>query len=584
MITFKNYNDATKSIDWSKLPDVLKRTHEQLIPDAQKGAYNDDADVKRVVDTYIAKLNDAVSKLKKETTHAKPKAEKKQQKSFSEFEGSLTDVIEQLLDVTRSDAQGIVDANKELIQKSFNKGLSAKQVAKLIDDKDQKPANKKTSSGLERMPEDIAIVKRYAGFHGKTKTKDQVMNLLKTLQKAILEKRISKSKSLYGEEIMNIQDSLISLVNDGGNNFKISIEASALDHYLDISNSYHPLPSIALLKRYVGLQERSGTGIYEKLQRLKKDITRAIETGKVDRSDKYYLQLNNALRNIDRSPRKLQFRTAELAGLQGIKELWSATKTIATKAGKSAKRVFDVTKAGTKAAYQAGRSEFKKGVAGSPVTVLLIDLGGDSDKTIVLPDGHFATSFFNGENYAVNFYREPIEAKIKAKTISDYTQDKRVEMDFFKTEQEAIAAMVENYIGKVLYKPHLVKSQLKKEVETINNFLFNKKGLGFIPTMVVAAIANGAAQALTHKALSGADYEVMSVEGAKNQKFAEIGLTGDYAKLIGRACSPTSIFIYGNGGSGKSGLSLKLADEMSKKGMRILYVAGEQFNTPTFVE
>lgn len=80
------------------------------------------------------------------------------------------------------------------------------------------------------------------------------------------------------------------------------------------------------------------------------------------------------------------------------------------------------------------------------------------------------------------------------------------------------------------------------------------------------------------------DNDVMSVGDAKQSNFELIGFTGDFLKLIGKACEPTSIFIYGNGGSGKSGLSLKLADDLNKKNKSVMYVAGEQFNTPTFTE
>jgi len=77
--------------------------------------------------------------------------------------------------------------------------------------------------------------------------------------------------------------------------------------------------------------------------------------------------------------------------------------------------------------------------------------------------------------------------------------------------------------------------------------------------------------------------EGMSVEDARNAKFDLIGLTGDWLNVIGEACKPTDIFIYGEGGGGKTTFVLLftqyLANELNQK---ILYVAGEQYNTPTF--
>ena len=65
-------------------------------------------------------------------------------------------------------------------------------------------------------------------------------------------------------------------------------------------------------------------------------------------------------------------------------------------------------------------------------------------------------------------------------------------------------------------------------------------------------------------------------------KFEMLGLEGKYLELIGEACKPTNIFIYGPGGSGKSTFTLNLTYYLARKRNTILYVAGEQFGTPVF--
>lgn len=78
--------------------------------------------------------------------------------------------------------------------------------------------------------------------------------------------------------------------------------------------------------------------------------------------------------------------------------------------------------------------------------------------------------------------------------------------------------------------------------------------------------------------------DVMSVSQALNLKFDLIGLEGAYLKLIGEACRPTSFFIYGPGGSGKSTFTLLFGNYMAQKGNRVLYIAGEQHGTPVFTK
>ena len=54
------------------------------------------------------------------------------EQTYSEWEGAVIDAIESTLDVNRSDAQGIVEAQQEAMQKSFDDGLSAEEAAALI--------------------------------------------------------------------------------------------------------------------------------------------------------------------------------------------------------------------------------------------------------------------------------------------------------------------------------------------------------------------------------------------------------------------------------------------------------------------
>jgi hypothetical protein len=52
--------------------------------------------------------------------------------TLTDYEGAITDEIEMLENITRSDAQGIAEAHAFIIQKEYTKGTKAKDAAKII--------------------------------------------------------------------------------------------------------------------------------------------------------------------------------------------------------------------------------------------------------------------------------------------------------------------------------------------------------------------------------------------------------------------------------------------------------------------
>jgi hypothetical protein len=52
---------------------------------------------------------------------------------FNDWENEITELIESMLEISRSDAQGFVEVNEFYIMQSWSKGLTAKETAILID-------------------------------------------------------------------------------------------------------------------------------------------------------------------------------------------------------------------------------------------------------------------------------------------------------------------------------------------------------------------------------------------------------------------------------------------------------------------
>ena len=57
-----------------------------------------------------------------------------------------------------------------------------------------------------------------------------------------------------------------------------------------------------------------------------------------------------------------------------------------------------------------------------------------------------------------------------------------------------------------------------------------------------------------------------------------------WKQLLGEICLPTHLFVYGSGGSGKTSFALMFTQHLATLGYKILYVAGEQFDTPPFTK
>lgn len=78
--------------------------------------------------------------------------------------------------------------------------------------------------------------------------------------------------------------------------------------------------------------------------------------------------------------------------------------------------------------------------------------------------------------------------------------------------------------------------------------------------------------------------QVMSVDEVKSRKYSIVNLSLKWRELLGDICLPTHFFVYGSGGSGKSSFTLLFTQHLASLGYKILYVAGEQFDTPPFTK
>lgn len=156
-----------------------------------------------------------------------------------------------------------------------------------------------------------------------------MLNLIHSLQKAIIEKKIGK-ESQYAKEIELMQKQLITCYEKMGEMAEIKIDSKNLKRYLEIAHSQEGMLPVALLKAYVSLNGKRD--VNDKAERLFNRMKKAVEQGKISRNDKYAEKLNEAYTTlktyIDGETAILNINKAQLNGLLGIlgEDLFSQKK------------------------------------------------------------------------------------------------------------------------------------------------------------------------------------------------------------------------------------------------------------------
>jgi hypothetical protein len=286
MITANNYYSQIKSIGANDLPSTLLKSHELVNKVTQEGAswetYKSNATIKRMIDLYLNKLNEYVAQ------------KKLKQKAVS-------------------------PGHKETMKpekKTHHAKPHREPKARVA-----KPKKVDTATQVEYIEEELKFIKRFTLLNGKTKTAEQVLGFLNSLQKAIIEKRIRKT-SPYAKEIQIIQEKLVQTYNAMGTTIQIHLKPETMEQMTKLVKSERVMPSIKFIKRYVSLQGK--VGIKDKAKKLFDDMQKAVKDGILTKADKYADKVNLmhlSLHNLLFKPQQhdaLDISKHELNGLMGI--------------------------------------------------------------------------------------------------------------------------------------------------------------------------------------------------------------------------------------------------------------------------
>ncbi len=281
-LTVKNYKEATKNIDFKKLPEAAQEAHKEF--DSFADFYNEDKDIKEMLDNHFKIVEPYLKDSEKKSPAPKKTPAKKK------------------------------NASSQISTKNVTKKVAPKRTAKKKTAVPKKAQRKPIEVDL--MPLEIKVIRRYLNFHNKKVTERQVSLLYKVIQKAATEKTIRKT-SKYASEIKSISNDLIKTYKDMNGTCKFEVPDSLYTKLKKIVDDYGVTPAVALIKRFINLY---GNITKAKAQRLLTTVTNSLKNGKVDKSDKEFEQVKNVQKHLHDylESDKLLVTNIQLNGLKGI--------------------------------------------------------------------------------------------------------------------------------------------------------------------------------------------------------------------------------------------------------------------------
>lgn len=326
MITVENIISEYPAIDQAILPDALKKDEFEFIQE-NIDLYNDDETIKKYIDTFVEKLNEVI---------IKPTPEKK------------------------------------VKEKKSNSQKAPKEPAV------EKNPSEETTTLVEKVSPEVSFIKRYVGLHGKTKDKSQILNLLNSLQKAIIEKRIRKT-SVYAKEIKNIQAQLIKCYNQMGNTIKVNLDEETLDNYTTVAQSQKTMLSVTYIKQYIGIHGKKD--VKEKAKALLNRIEKAIESGKIPETCPYWNEIQEIKSSLESYlGNKSKAPTISENTLNGIMS-WVARRQQKKKVAKYLQKIYEAERGlrGVETEQESNLSDVPE-----PLVITSTELAGMDFETIGL--------------------------------------------------------------------------------------------------------------------------------------------------------------------------------------------------------
>lgn len=369
-VTTSNYLEVVKNIDFSTMPEVISESH-QITLEAMEdnwSAYQQVPEIMDMVDTYFEKLVAFMPEEKPALTYSKkkldpnvlvvkPKYDSRESRMakgkggrsvYSKLHPAIKDVsndkqlirMAQLVDEAYED-EDITKVEKEELLKMMDRKSNEtqpeeikqlkKELTRPKQTKPQKakaPKSKKVKQPKYKAPvayhdhftDEEKVIKRFVAMDGKVKTEKQVKLLLDTVNKLVVERKIRKI-SHNAEVIKMVQKKLTTAIRhmraEKEDQLQLNFADDTLAKLKKFTKQSKVYSTVQLLKRFIPMQ--GTTPDKEKARKLMDDITRAMTSGAVQKSDTYYGDLQEAVMDLNSvitgANKLISFDSPTLSGL-----------------------------------------------------------------------------------------------------------------------------------------------------------------------------------------------------------------------------------------------------------------------------
>lgn len=328
------YYDIFTSGNYPEMPETLLKGHE-FIDKISKGgtdwkAYTTSEIVKKTADLYFSKFAEffaiddpyTVDDSPKKIADYRPRGRKKAvKKNDSKIFVVRVPPIEDAKKVDPVSSKKAVRSRKTK-RDPKSKDRSAVPPKRKVT---AAPKAAVSSGTTEHLTAEEAIIKRFAGMEGRTKTKSQVLNFTRALQKLIKEKKITKT-SPNASVIKGIQERVVKLYNTmldkNLDSASVSLDSTFSENVKKLALKQKVYNSIPLLKRFINMQGINPT--IATVEKFLKAIKSAVKNNKFV-GDPYVKEIENIqeILNDYLAQKRADITLAEtaLSGLMGIPQL-----------------------------------------------------------------------------------------------------------------------------------------------------------------------------------------------------------------------------------------------------------------------